>query len=193
MQAEWRSWTYGRAPNAIDISYGSLTCPWKDRHGANLFIRLFRKTAQLEAFYDTLSIRRIYSRLNPRVPTRQNRENTEGYSRWKVEKRHSKVSILFEYPGMSICLLWYLWSLHLSIASVFHYADMSPLEDIIVEVPEDNSSVTISWQTDHNDGNGTYAVYWCPSNTSRLKCTVSVSVLVIKGWTTTFKPFWSYL
>ena len=40
-----RSWTYGRAPNAIDISYGSLTCPSKHRHGAILFIRLFRETA----------------------------------------------------------------------------------------------------------------------------------------------------
>ena len=28
VQADWRrSWTYGRAPNAIDISQGSLTCP----------------------------------------------------------------------------------------------------------------------------------------------------------------------
>ena len=26
VQADWRS-TYGRAPNAIDISQGSLTCP----------------------------------------------------------------------------------------------------------------------------------------------------------------------
>ena len=28
VQADWRgSYTYGRAPNAIDISQGSLTCP----------------------------------------------------------------------------------------------------------------------------------------------------------------------
>ena len=40
-----RSWTYGRAPNAIDISQGSLTCPSKHRHGTNLFIRWFRHTA----------------------------------------------------------------------------------------------------------------------------------------------------
>ena len=26
VQADWRSCTYGRAPNAIDISQGSLTC-----------------------------------------------------------------------------------------------------------------------------------------------------------------------
>ena len=38
VQADWRrSWTYGRAPNAIDISQGSLTCPSKHRHGTNLF------------------------------------------------------------------------------------------------------------------------------------------------------------
>ena len=31
VQADWRrSWTYGRAPNAIDISQGSLTCPITD-------------------------------------------------------------------------------------------------------------------------------------------------------------------
>ena len=46
VQADWRrSWTYGRAPNAIDISQGSLTCPSKHRHGTNLFIRWFRHTA----------------------------------------------------------------------------------------------------------------------------------------------------
>ena len=27
VQADWRSCTYGRSPNAIDISQGSLTCP----------------------------------------------------------------------------------------------------------------------------------------------------------------------
>ena len=31
--------------HAIDISQGSLTCPPKHRHGATLFIRLFRETA----------------------------------------------------------------------------------------------------------------------------------------------------
>ena len=46
VQADWRrSWTYGRAPNAIDISYGSLTCSSKHRHGTTLFIRWFRHTA----------------------------------------------------------------------------------------------------------------------------------------------------
>ena len=83
VQAGW-SWTYGRAPNAIDISKGSLTCLFKHWHGATLFIRLFRETAHLVAFYDTLRIRRTYSRLNPRVLTggyliKQN-ESTKIYS-----------------------------------------------------------------------------------------------------------------
>ena len=38
VQVDWRSLTYGRAPNAIYISWGSLTCPTKHRHEANLFI-----------------------------------------------------------------------------------------------------------------------------------------------------------
>ena len=66
VQADWRrSWscTYGRAPNAIDISQGSLT-------GTNLFIRWFRHTAPLVTFYDTLGIRRTYSRLKPPAPSR---------------------------------------------------------------------------------------------------------------------------
>ena len=50
VQADWSRWTYGRAPNAIDISYGSLTCPSKHRHGATLFIRLFRETAPFSRF-----------------------------------------------------------------------------------------------------------------------------------------------
>ena len=46
VQADWRrSWTYGRAPNAIDISQGSLTCPSKHRHGTTLVIRWFRHIA----------------------------------------------------------------------------------------------------------------------------------------------------
>ena len=36
---------HSRAPNAIDISYGSLTCPSKHRHGAILCIWLFLETA----------------------------------------------------------------------------------------------------------------------------------------------------
>ena len=40
VQADWRrSFTYGRAPNVIDISQGSLTCPSYTRHGTIFFIR----------------------------------------------------------------------------------------------------------------------------------------------------------
>ena len=37
---------YGRAPNAIDISKGSLTCPSYTRHGTTLFIRRLWHNAQ---------------------------------------------------------------------------------------------------------------------------------------------------
>ena len=53
-QADRRNLTYVRAPNAKDISQGSLTRPFKHRHRANLFIRLFRKPPHLVAFYDML-------------------------------------------------------------------------------------------------------------------------------------------
>ena len=49
VQADWRSWTYGRAANAISISLGSWTCQSKHRHGANL-IRLFRWAAPFSRF-----------------------------------------------------------------------------------------------------------------------------------------------
>ena len=69
MQPDRKSWTYGRAPNAIDILQCSLTCLSKHRQGANLFIRLFRETAPFSRLLRTLWIRRTHSRLNPRVPT----------------------------------------------------------------------------------------------------------------------------
>ena len=57
VQVNWRkccTYMYGRAPNAIDISQGSLTCPsYTDT------------PPHLVAFYDTLGIRRTYSRLKP--------------------------------------------------------------------------------------------------------------------------------
>ena len=43
VQAAWRrSCTYGRAPNTIDISQGSLNVPVLHRNGTTLFIRWFR-------------------------------------------------------------------------------------------------------------------------------------------------------
>ena len=53
VQADWRSSTYGRAPNAIDISEGSLTCPSKHRHGIPLFTVIPRNRPILVAFNDT--------------------------------------------------------------------------------------------------------------------------------------------
>ena len=52
--ADWRRrQTYGRAPNAIDISYGSLTCPSKHGHGATLFVRLFRENRPISSPFTT--------------------------------------------------------------------------------------------------------------------------------------------
>ena len=50
VQAAWRrSFTYGRAPNAIDISQGSLTCP--------------SYTDTLQTFYTVIPTHRPFSRL----------------------------------------------------------------------------------------------------------------------------------
>ena len=85
VQADWRSCTYGRAPNAIDISQVSLTCPSytdtgppilygdSDRHYiAEISMNVTLNHNQqpdtpphLVAFYDTLGIRRMYYRLKP--------------------------------------------------------------------------------------------------------------------------------
>ena len=69
VQADWRrSFTYGRAPNAIDISQGSLTCPSYTDTGPPFLYGDSDTPSQLVAFYDTLGIRRTYSRLKPRRP-----------------------------------------------------------------------------------------------------------------------------
>ena len=49
--------------------WGSLTCPSKHRHGANIWYGYSEKPPHLVAFYDTPGIRRTHFRLNPRVPT----------------------------------------------------------------------------------------------------------------------------
>ena len=49
---------------------GFFNVPALHRHGTNLFIRWFRHTAPLVAFYDTLGIRGTYSRLKPRASSR---------------------------------------------------------------------------------------------------------------------------
>ena len=64
VQADWRrSCTYGWAPNAIDISQGSLTCPSYTDMGPTFLYGDSDTPLQLVAFYDTLGIRRTYSRL----------------------------------------------------------------------------------------------------------------------------------
>ena len=65
VQADWRSCTYGRAPNAIDISQGSLTYPTYTDTGPTFLYVVIPTHRPLVAFYDTLGIRRTYSRLKP--------------------------------------------------------------------------------------------------------------------------------
>ena len=61
----WRSCTYGRAPNAIDISQGSVTCPSYTDTGPSFLYCYSDTPPHLVAFYDMLGIRRTYSRLQP--------------------------------------------------------------------------------------------------------------------------------
>ena len=68
VQADWRSCTYGRAPNAIDISQGSLVCQSNTDTGPPFLYGDSDTPPHLVAFYDTLGIRRTYSRLKPRCP-----------------------------------------------------------------------------------------------------------------------------
>ena len=57
--------TYGRAPNAIDISQGSFTCPsYTDTWLPFLYVDS-DTSPHLVAHYDTLGIRRTYSQLQP--------------------------------------------------------------------------------------------------------------------------------
>ena len=68
VQADWRrSCTYGRAPNAIDISQGSLTCPSYTDTGPPFLYGDSDNPSHLVAFYDTLG---TYSRLNPPASSR---------------------------------------------------------------------------------------------------------------------------
>ena len=71
VQADWRrNCIYGRAPNAIDISYGSLTCMSYTDTGPPFLYGDSDTTPHLVAFYDTLGIRRTYSRLKPPASSR---------------------------------------------------------------------------------------------------------------------------
>ena len=59
VQADWRrSFTYGRAPNAIDISQGSLTCPSYTDTGPPFLYGDSDTPPHLVAFNNTLGIRK---------------------------------------------------------------------------------------------------------------------------------------
>ena len=75
VQADWGSRTYGRAPNAIDISQGSLTWPSYTDTGPPFLYCDSDIPPHFVAFYDTLGIRRTYSRLKPPVSSRGLRES----------------------------------------------------------------------------------------------------------------------
>ena len=53
---------------------GFFNVPVLHRHGTYLFIRRFRHTVPLFAFYDTLGIRRTHSRLKPPASSRGDQE-----------------------------------------------------------------------------------------------------------------------
>ena len=68
VQADRRSCTCGRAPNAIDISNGSLTSPVQAPKRDLPFYGYSEKPPHLVTFYDTLGIRRNFLILNPGIP-----------------------------------------------------------------------------------------------------------------------------
>ena len=71
VQADRRkSCTYGRAPNAIYILQGSLTCPFYTDTGPPFLYGDSDTPPHLVAFYDTLGIQRTFSRLKPPASSR---------------------------------------------------------------------------------------------------------------------------
>ena len=62
--------TYGRAPNAIENSQGSLTFPSYTDTGPPFLYGDSDTPPHLVAFYNTLGIRRKYSRLKPPASSR---------------------------------------------------------------------------------------------------------------------------
>ena len=62
VQANWRkSCTYGRAPNAIDISQGSSTCPSYTDTGPSFLYGDSDTPPHLVAFYETLGITHVHN------------------------------------------------------------------------------------------------------------------------------------
>ena len=100
VQADWRSWTYGRFPNAIDIiSLGSLTCPSKHRHGTTLLTVIPRNHPMSVAFTTHMGIRSTYSRLKPQGPHGGIANDT--FFRWRLiswAKKKRSDSVLWQKP-----------------------------------------------------------------------------------------------
>ena len=55
------------------------------------------------------------------------------------------------------------------------FIDKPPaLEEIIVQVPKNETAVNISWPMDQYDKDCTYVVFWCLSNAAGVDCVVSL-------------------
>ena len=65
-----RSCSYGRAPNAIDISQVSLTCSSYTDTGPPFIYGDYDTPPDLVVFFDTLGILKTYSRLKPPASSR---------------------------------------------------------------------------------------------------------------------------
>ena len=103
VQADWRrSLTYGRAPNAIDISQGSLTCPSYTDTGPPFLNGDSDIPPHLVAFYvyDTLGIRRTHSRLNTPPPGVLTGELRQWNLCWKyyLKECHVRLHLRSLYP-----------------------------------------------------------------------------------------------
>ena len=69
------------------VGFFKITYPSKHRYGGILFIRLFRETSHLVAFYDKLGIRRTHSRLKPPGSSRGKRSKETGGIEWEGKLR----------------------------------------------------------------------------------------------------------
>ena len=105
-QVDWRrSWTYGWAPKTEDILYGSLTCPSKHWHGANLFIRLFWETTPFQfPFMTSMGIRWTYSCIKPCYQNIEICKNKD--SRYKNKNLKKKINE-DKYLKLLLLVLWH--------------------------------------------------------------------------------------
>ena len=109
VQAHWRSCTYGRDPNAIYISQGSLTCPSYIDMGPLFLYGDSDTPPHLVASYETLGIRRTYSRLKPPASSR----GTIGQSAFWTSLWYSGIPTRNPKSfGVLICSHFYVFPLH---------------------------------------------------------------------------------